>query len=84
VIKESAETTKMRIVYDASSSETAKAASLNDCLETGPPLQPLLHNVVVRNRLCPIGLTADVKQAFLKIVTSSDFSGFLTWITRTL
>ena len=67
VIKESAETTKMRIVYDASSSETAQAASLNDCLETGPPLQPLLHNVVVRNRLCPIGLTADVKQAFLQI-----------------
>ena len=67
VIKESAETTKMRIVYDASSSETAQAASLNDCLETGPPLQPLLHNVVVRNRLCPIGWTADVKQAFHQI-----------------
>ena len=67
VIKESAETTKMRIVYDASSSETAQAASLNDCLETGPLLQPLLHNVVVRNRLCPIGLTADVKQAFHQI-----------------
>jgi hypothetical protein len=40
VIKESAETTKMPMVYDASSSETAQAASLNDCLETGPPLQP--------------------------------------------
>jgi hypothetical protein len=54
----------MRIFFDASSSETAEATSLNDCLETGPPLQPLLHNVVVRSRLCPIGLSADVKQAF--------------------
>jgi hypothetical protein len=67
VTKESAETTKLHIVYDASSSETAQAVSLNDCLETGPPLQPLLYNVIVRNRLCPIGLTADVKQAFHQI-----------------
>ena len=67
VIKESAETTKIRIVYDASSSENTQSVSLNDCLETGPPLQPLLHDVIVRNRLCPIGLTADVKQAFHQI-----------------
>ena len=33
----------------------------------GPPLQPLLHDVMVRNRLNPIGLTADVKQAFHQI-----------------
>ena len=50
VIKESAETTKIRIVYDAPSSENALSVSLNDCLETDPPLQPLLHNVIVRNR----------------------------------
>ena len=38
VIRESAKTTKLRIVYDASSKPTENSAYLNDCLETGPPL----------------------------------------------
>ena len=41
--------------------------SLNDCLETGPPLQNLLWDVIVRNRMKPIALTGDMKQAFLQI-----------------
>ena len=44
VIKESAETRKIRIVYDASSfGENAQSASLNDRLETSPPLQPIYN-----------------------------------------
>ena len=39
VIRESAETTKLRIVHDASSKPTKNSTSLNDCLETRPPLQ---------------------------------------------
>ena len=39
VIRELAETTKLRIVYDASSKPTKISASLNGCLETGPSLQ---------------------------------------------
>ena len=38
VIREPAETTKQRIVYDASSEPTKNSPSLNDCLGTGPPL----------------------------------------------
>ena len=57
----------MRIVYDASARENNHSPSLNDCLHVGPPLQPLLHDVLVRNRLKPIALTADVKQAFYQI-----------------
>ena len=39
VIRESAKTTKLRIVYDGSSKPTKNSASLNDCLETGLTLQ---------------------------------------------
>ena len=42
VIRESAESTKLRIVYDASARKNKKAPLLNECLETGPPLQNLL------------------------------------------
>ena len=67
VVRESAETTKTRIVYDASARANPKAPSLNDCLETGPLLQNLLWNVLVRNRFHPIAVTGDLKQAFLQV-----------------
>ena len=38
-IRESEETTKIRIVYDASAKANADSVSLNEYLETGPPLQ---------------------------------------------
>ena len=65
VIRESAESTKLRIVYDASAKANEKSPSLNDCLETGPSLQNLLWDVLVCNRLKPIALAGDLKQAFL-------------------
>jgi len=39
VIRKSAETTKMRIVYDTSAQAMPESPSLNDCLYSGPPLQ---------------------------------------------
>ena len=67
VIREQAESTKLRIVYDASARASTESPSLNDCLEVGPPLQPLLFDVILRNRMKPIALTGDLKQAFLQI-----------------
>ena len=67
VVKESAESTKTRIVFDASAKANDKCQSLNDCLETGPPLQNILRDVLVRNRLRPVALAGDLKKAFLQI-----------------
>lgn len=67
VIKEESETTKLRIVYDCSAKRNPEQPSLNDCLETGPALQPLLFDIVLRNRMHPHCLTGDIKKAFLQI-----------------
>ena len=67
VIRESAESTKLRIVYDASARAHSAAPSLNDCLNPGPPLQNQLWSVLVRSRFHPVIIAGDIKQAFLQV-----------------
>ena len=51
VIRESVETTKKRIVHDAPAKASQTSTSLNECLETGPPLQNWLWNILILSRL---------------------------------
>ena len=44
-----------------------RSPSLNDVIEVGPPLQNQMWKVLIRNRMCPVTLTGDMKQAFLQI-----------------
>ena len=67
VVKESAESTKTRIVYDASAKASSDAPSLNECLNPGPPLQNKLWDVLVQQRAYPVVVTADIRKAFLQI-----------------
>ena len=67
VIREEAESTCMRIVYDCSARAGSHVPSLNDCLETGPPLQPCIFDIVLRNQMRKYWITGDVKKAFLQI-----------------
>ena len=67
VVRESAESTKLRIVYDASARAYPDAPSLNDCLNAGPPLQNHLWDVLVRMRFHPVAVTGDLKKAFLQV-----------------
>ena len=46
---------------------TENSASLNDCLETGPPLQNLMWDILVRSLFKPILLCGDIEKAFLQI-----------------
>ena len=67
VVRESAETTKFRVVYDAPARTYSGAPSLNECLNPGPPLQNKLWSVLVRARFHPIVVTGDIKQDFLQV-----------------
>lgn len=67
VVRESAETTKTRIVYDASARAYESAPSLNDCLEVGPPLQNQLWKVLLRGRFHAVALAGDIRKAFLQV-----------------
>ena len=63
VIRESAQTTKVRIVDDASAKQNSNSASLNYCLETGPSLQNLLWDILIRTILRPVLLCGDTQKA---------------------
>ena len=62
-----AETMKVHIVYDGSFRENESVPSLNDCLETGPPLQNLFWDILLRTRLNLVIVCGDIRQAFLQI-----------------
>ncbi|KAJ7983908.1 hypothetical protein DPEC_G00369930 [Dallia pectoralis] len=66
VLREDKVTTKLRVVFDASSHKEG-SPSLNDCLLTGPNLNPNLLDVLIKFRLHPIAFTADITKAFLQI-----------------
>ena len=65
--REQAESTNVRIVYDASAKANKDSPLLNECLEIGPPLQRKLLDVLLRNRVKPVLSAGDIKQAFLHI-----------------
>ena len=66
-IRKDAKTTRLRIVYDASSKEGKKGVSLNDCLHVGPSLTPLLFDILLRFRENPVVLIGDIEKAFLNV-----------------
>ena len=67
VVRATAESTKLRIVYDGSARASDGVPSLNDCLHAGPPLQNKLWSVLVRGRFNPVAVTGDLQKAFLQV-----------------
>ena len=47
VVRESASTTKVRMVFDASAKPHPLIDSINECMYTGPSLQPLLWDISI-------------------------------------
>ena len=52
--------TKMCIVFDALAKANQGGHSLNNFLETGPPLQHLHGSVIVQNHLNPVPFCRDI------------------------
>ena len=62
VVRKNAETSKLRVVYDASALAQERAPSLNECLHAGLPLQNKLWCVIVRNRFHPVVVAGELRR----------------------
>ena len=78
VVRLDKSTTKVRVVFDASCKRDGP--SLNDCLYAGPPLTPLIFDVLRRFRAHRTAITADIEQAFLNVVVSKDHRDLLRFL----
>ena len=65
VVREDKATSKVRVVYDASSRSTGP--SLNDCLHAGPSFEQHIFDILLRFRVHRVALAGDIEKAFLMI-----------------
>ena len=65
VVRGDKETTKLRVVYDASAH--SDGPSLNDCLHVGPKLNQKILDILLRFRVNRIAIVADIEKAFLMV-----------------
>lgn len=67
VIKDTSNTTKVRIVFDASA-KTNNSTSLNDILMVGPTIQDKLVAYLIRFRTYKYVLTADIEKMYRQVL----------------
>ncbi|XP_046966958.1 uncharacterized protein LOC124534969 [Vanessa cardui] len=75
VVRDDKETTKVRIVYDASC-KGKNNMSLNDQLAIGPTLQPELRHIIMRWRLTSICMSADIVKMYRQVKTDNRDNDF--------
>ncbi|XP_025996386.2 uncharacterized protein LOC113005268 [Solenopsis invicta] len=71
VIKKSSDTTKVRVVFDASA-KTRNGISLNDTLLTGPIIQNKLISHLIRFRAYRYVISADIEKMFCQILVHEE------------
>ncbi|GBM17523.1 hypothetical protein AVEN_198026-1 [Araneus ventricosus] len=74
------ETTSCRIVYDASSYRSKGVNSLNDILDVGPNLSPLVLDMILKFRKFEIAFSGDIAKAFLMIGISEKDRDYLKFL----
>ena len=70
-VRESSVSTRIRPVFNASC-KGQNGVSLNDCLESGPNLNPGVVDIVTRFRRWKYAVTSDVRKAFLQIELAAE------------
>ncbi|XP_068756194.1 uncharacterized protein [Montipora capricornis] len=71
IIRLDKDTTKLRVVYDASAKHHGPS------LHSGPPLTPMIIDLMTRFRANKVALTADIEKAFLNIAIAPEHRDFL-------
>ncbi|XP_055622708.1 uncharacterized protein LOC129766221 [Toxorhynchites rutilus septentrionalis] len=71
VVREDRSTTKVRVVFDASC-KTPSGPSLNDALMVGPVIQKDIRSIIIRSRIRPIMMIADIKQMYRQILVDKE------------
>ncbi|GFU62858.1 DUF1758 domain-containing protein [Trichonephila clavipes] len=66
VVRDTSCTTKLRVVFDASS-KTSSGLSFNDLLMVGPRVQPELFHILIQFRIFSVAICADVEKMFRQI-----------------
>ncbi|XP_071057578.1 uncharacterized protein [Onthophagus taurus] len=75
VFKASSSTTKVRVVFNASSKANGKF-SLNDTLLVGPVIQNELFSIILRFRKHNIALVADIEKMFRQVNVREEHTNF--------
>ena len=67
VVREDSDTTKVRVVFDASCRDKLTKRPLDYSLHVGPSLTPLLFDILLRFRNETVAIVGDIAKAFLNI-----------------
>lgn len=81
VVKESSETTKLRVVFDASC-KSNNGKSLNDQLYVGPTIQKDLFTLLIQWRKLKIAFTGDIEKMYRQIWVENNDAMFQRIIWR--
>ena len=80
VIRMEKETSKVRIVFDASAQH--KGISLNDTIDQGPNLHQDLFKVLLRFRKNKIAIACDIEEMYLQVQFSEEDRKFFRFLWR--
>ena len=78
VIREDKDTTKFRLVFDASAKKDGP--SLNECLNACPILLPMLIDILMCFRLNRVVLLSDIESAFLNVSIDPDQRDYIRFL----
>ncbi|XP_039304898.1 uncharacterized protein LOC105203341 [Solenopsis invicta] len=81
VIKNTSNTTKLRVVFDASA-KSRNGVSLNDVLLVGPTIQDKLFSHLIRFRTYKYVITADIEKMYLQVLLQDNDRRYQRFLWR--